>query len=108
MPHKANVKHNREPDHYRLFSDYFHPRTSKLGPYFRCKPSATGKLGFTSYQKFSTAIHMLAYEVSSDLIDECLRMCETTYLDLMYKFCKGVIAVLGEFQLRQPNVSDTA
>jgi hypothetical protein len=33
-------------------------------PYFRCKPDATGKLGFSSYQKCSTAIRMLAYGVA--------------------------------------------
>lgn len=51
---------------------------------------------------------MLAYGVSGDLIDEYLRMSETTYLDAMYKFCKAVIAVFGEVYLRQSNVADTA
>ena len=51
---------------------------------------------------------MLAYGVSGDLIDEYLRMSETTCLDSMYKFCKAVIAVFGEVYLRQPTAADTA
>jgi hypothetical protein len=34
--------------------------------YFTARPDATGKLGFTSYQKCSTTICMLAYEVAGD------------------------------------------
>jgi hypothetical protein len=40
--------------------------------YFTARPDATGKLGFTSYQKCSAAIRMLAYGVAGDLIDEYL------------------------------------
>jgi hypothetical protein len=32
--------------------------------YFTTLPDVTGKLGFTSYQKYSTAICMLAYGVA--------------------------------------------
>jgi hypothetical protein len=39
-------------------------------PYFQCKPNATRKIGFSSYQKFSAAVNMLAYGVAGDLIDE--------------------------------------
>jgi hypothetical protein len=40
--------------------------------YFTARPDATGKLGFTSYQKSSAAILMLAYGVATDLIDKYL------------------------------------
>jgi hypothetical protein len=40
--------------------------------YFTTRPDATGKLGFSSYKKYSTAIRMLAYGVAGDLIDEYL------------------------------------
>jgi hypothetical protein len=40
--------------------------------YFTARPDAISKLGFTSYQKCSAAIHMLAYGVAGDLIDEYL------------------------------------
>jgi hypothetical protein len=70
--------------------------------YFTTRPDATGKLGFTSYQKYSAAIHMLAYGVADDLIDEYLRMSESTCLESMYKFCRAVIAVFGTIYLREP------
>ena len=38
---------------------------------------------------------MLAYEVPGDLIDEYVRMSESTCLESLYKFCKAVIAVFG-------------
>jgi hypothetical protein len=99
----ANLDHNRENDHMQLYTDYFHPETTlyqnyfwhhfrmsrKLfgriiegvrfhDPYFRCKPDATGKLGFSSYQKCSADIRMLAYGVADDLVDEYMRMSEPT------------------------------
>jgi hypothetical protein len=49
--------------------------------YVRCVLNAAGKLGFTSYQKCSAAICMLAYGVVDDLIDEYLRMSKTTCLN---------------------------
>jgi hypothetical protein len=77
----ANLDRNRENGHVQLYADYFHLETAlyrnyfrrcfrmsrKLfgriiegvrfhDPYFRCKPDATGKLGFSSYQKCSAAI----------------------------------------------------
>jgi hypothetical protein len=76
--------------------------------YFTARLDATGKLGFTFYQKSSAAIHMLIYEVAGDLIDEYLRMSESTCLESMYKFCKVVIAVFGTVYLREPTIEDTA
>jgi hypothetical protein len=70
--------------------------------YFTTMPDATGKLGFTSYQKCFVAIRMLAYGVDGNLIDEYLRMSETICLESMYKFCKPVIAVFGTVYLRDP------
>ena len=42
--------------------------------YFECKEDVVGKIGFSSYQKCTAAIRMLAYEVPGDLIDEYVRM----------------------------------
>jgi hypothetical protein len=128
----ANLDRNRENCHVQLYTDYFHPETAlyrnyfrcrfwmsrKLfgriiegvrlhGPYFRCKPDATGKLGFSSYQKCSAAIWMLAYGVDGDLVDEYMRMSESTCIDAMYNFCRAIIVVFGEMYLREPNLEDT-
>jgi hypothetical protein len=76
--------------------------------YFECKIDALGKLGFSSYQKCTAAIRMLAYRVPGDLIDEYVWMSESTRLESMYRFCKAVIAVFGPEYLREPNAADTA
>ena len=75
-------------------------------PYFECKTDALGKLGFSSYQKCTAAICMLAYGIPGDLVDEYVRMSETTCLMSMYKFCQAVIEVFGPEYLRQPTVAD--
>ena len=75
--------------------------------YFECKEDAIGMIGFSSYQKCTAAVRMLAYGVPSDLIDEYIRMSESTCLDYMYKFYKAVIAVFGPEYLREPTPQDT-
>ena len=51
---------------------------------------------------------MLAYAVPGDLIDEYVRMSESTCLESLYKFCKVVIVVFGREYLREPTAEDTA
>ena len=46
--------------------------------YFVARPDATGRYGFSSYQKCTAAIRMFAYRVAGDLVDEYLRMSEST------------------------------
>jgi hypothetical protein len=76
-------------------------------PYFRCKPDATSKVGSSSYQKCSAAIHILTYGVANDLVDEYMRMSESTCIEAMYNFCRAIILVFGEVYLREPNLEDT-
>lgn len=76
-------------------------------PYFECKEDALGKLGFSSYQKCTAAIRMLAYGIPGDLVDEYVRMSESTCLLSMYSFCKAVMAVFGPEYLREPTAADT-
>jgi hypothetical protein len=46
--------------------------------------------------------------VLGDLIDDYIRMSESTCNEAMYRFCEVVIAVFGEYYLREPNMDDTA
>ena len=50
---------------------------------------------------------MLAYEIPGDLVDEYVRMSESTCLLSMYNFWKAVVAVFGPEYLRQPTAADT-
>nr|XP_040245575.1 uncharacterized protein LOC109770668 [Aegilops tauschii subsp. strangulata] len=133
VPGRApNLNRNRERGHALLYADYFSNtplfkpdkfrRCFRMArhvfnriqegvvahdPYFECKTDALGKLGFSSYQKCTVAIRMLAYGIPGDLVDEYVRMSETTCLMSMYKFCQAVIEVFGPEYLRQPTAADT-
>jgi hypothetical protein len=52
----------------------------------------------------SAALH----GVPGDYIDDYIRMSESTCHEAMYRFCEAVIAVFGEYYLREPNTDDTA
>ncbi|KAI4995770.1 hypothetical protein ZWY2020_037818 [Hordeum vulgare] len=76
-------------------------------PYFQCKMDALGKLGFSSYQKYTAALCMLAYGIPGDVVDEYVRMSKTTCLMSMYKFFQAVIEVFGPEYLRHPTAAYT-
>nr|XP_040251539.1 uncharacterized protein LOC120968674 [Aegilops tauschii subsp. strangulata] len=112
LPGRApNLDRNRERGHALLYADYFanttlfkpdkfrrrfhmarhlfnriRKRVVAHDPYFECKTDALGKLGFSSYQKCTAAIRMLAYGIPGDLVDEYVRISETTCLMSLYKF----------------------
>jgi len=73
-------------------------------PYFKHRTDALGVLGLSCLQKV-TATHMiLAYGVPADLIDEYLRIGETTAIESLRAFIKAI--VVGDWYLRAPNEVD--
>jgi hypothetical protein len=123
---------NQRAGQIQLYGDYFRPHKPTYPPkvfrrrfrmrrslfnrirlgvmhfddYFICKPDACGALGFSSYQKCTAAVRMLAYGIAGDLVDEYVRMSESTCLEAMYKFCRAVVQVFGPEYLREPNATD--
>ena len=49
---------------------------------------------------------MLAYGIPGDLVDEYVRMSESTCLLSLYTFCTAVVEVFGPEYLREPTVAD--
>jgi hypothetical protein len=56
--------------------------------YFKYKMVTISKVVFTSYQKCSTTVLMLAYGVSRDLVDKYMRMSYTTSLSRHTSFAR--------------------
>ena len=57
-------------------------------------------------QKCTTSIRILAYESSTDSVDDYVRIGETTTLLCLEKFVKCVYDVFGAEYLRRPNNND--
>ena len=49
----------------------------------------------------------MLYGVAGALVDEYMRIRESTCLESMYRFCRAVIAVFGPEYNREPTAEDT-
>ncbi|XP_056841598.1 uncharacterized protein LOC130494819 [Raphanus sativus] len=128
---RAYIERNREDGHNRLWNDYFsaeptYPpeyfrrrfrmnrslftrivnRFSNEVPYFQHRRDAVGRFGLTPLQKCTAAIRMLAYGCAGDMVDEYLRMGESTALLCLEKFTQGIIDLYGDKYLRKPTPED--
>jgi hypothetical protein len=90
-----------------LFMNILHG-VREFGPYFKLKLDAVGVLGFSSIQKCTAAMRMLAYGAPADTQDDYLRMSESTAIECMYKFCRAVVGKFGKYYLRGPTEEETA
>jgi hypothetical protein len=77
-------------------------------PYFVQKRDGSKRLGFSSLQKITAALRMLAYGVTADFMDEYLKIGEPTVIESLKKFVKAVISIFSEEYLRSPNNQDIA
>ena len=60
--------------------------------YFKQKPDARGCLGFTSIQKCTSSLRVLAYGNTYDINDEYLKMAEKTTRDTLEYFAYGIFS----------------
>lgn len=60
--------------------------------YFVQKRNSTSSLGLSLLQKCTTAMHMFAYEVPANAIDETCRIGESMAMESMKRFCRSVRA----------------
>ncbi|KAI5424878.1 hypothetical protein KIW84_030890 [Lathyrus oleraceus] len=128
---RTTIDRGREEGHNRLFNDYFSENpvytyvqfrrrfrmhrhvflriVDALGnydEYFQMRVDATGKMGLSPLQKCTTDIRMLAYGSPADLVDEYVRIGESTSIECLQRFVKGVNVVFGDEYLRKPNNID--
>ena len=129
---QVTIYPNRALGHEHLMEDYFHeiptypPRLFRrryrmhrsmfvkivneceaASPYFKRRRSAAGIMGFSAYQKISTAMRVLAYGVPADYTDEYLHIGQDITMESVRRFAKLVIRLYGEKYLRAPNEEDT-
>ncbi|XP_062176021.1 uncharacterized protein LOC133881074 [Alnus glutinosa] len=76
--------------------------------YFVQRRNAAKKLGHSSLQKMTIAIRMLAYGVTTDFMNEYLRIGERTAMDSFIWFVKAVVSIFSAEYLRSPNPEDIA
>ncbi|XP_042426015.1 uncharacterized protein LOC122013865 [Zingiber officinale] len=122
------IRRNPLEGHIRLFNDYFadpsiYPpnifrrrfqmnrdiflrilnNVENHESYFVQRRNAVGTLGLSSLQKVTAALRILAYGVGADLMDEYVRIGETTVIKSMKLFAKAVISIFGDEYLQSPN-----
>ncbi|XP_012850934.1 PREDICTED: uncharacterized protein LOC105970647 [Erythranthe guttata] len=78
----------------------------RSNPYFQRKLDRAQKLGFSSLQKVTVAMRMLAYAYSADSIDETFHMAETTATETLREFCKTILRLYKDEYLRAPTNAD--
>ncbi|KAL4564246.1 hypothetical protein LXL04_028303 [Taraxacum kok-saghyz] len=124
---RSVIMRDRQAAHHRLVRDYFAAdclyndelferrfRISKeiflrisntleaRYDFFKQKPDARGRMGFSTIQKCTVALRYLAYGVANDASDEYLKMSERTARECVEFFCGCVIDVFGKEYLRKP------
>jgi hypothetical protein len=65
-------------------------------------------VGFSSLQKCTAALRMLAYRAPGDSQDDYIRMAKSMTMECMSRFCKAVVSMFESDYLRTPNKEDTA
>jgi hypothetical protein len=68
--------------------------------YFKQRPDAVGKICFSGLNKICVTLQTIAYEYSADKAYQYFRMAESTVLDTVYHFERGLIATFGGSHLR--------
>ena len=74
--------------------------------YFVQRRNATNTVGLSGEQKMMAALRMLTYGMSTDSLDEYVRIGETTTIECVKRFCQGVVEIFGSEYLRSPNAAD--
>ncbi|CAK8577217.1 unnamed protein product [Lathyrus sativus] len=128
---RTTIDRGREERHNRLFNDYFSKNPvytdvqfrrrfrmhrhvflrivdaiDNYDEYFQMRIDAIGKMGLSSLQKCTVAIRMLAYGSPVDVVDEYVRIGESTSTECLQSFVKGVNVVFEAEYLRKPNNTD--
>jgi hypothetical protein len=79
----------------------------KFDRFFKQQRNTAGVLTHSTYQKVNIALHILAYCIPADLVDDNLAMGKHTAIMCVKRFAIEIVHVFGSTYLRAPNVEDT-
>uniref|UniRef100_A0A0D3A4H0 Nuclease HARBI1 n=1 Tax=Brassica oleracea var. oleracea TaxID=109376 RepID=A0A0D3A4H0_BRAOL len=127
----AYIERDREIGHNQLWNDYFSEdatfpsylfrrhfrmnkelflcivhRLSEHVPFFQQRRDATGRFGLSPLQKCTAAIRLLSYGSAAGVVDEYLRVGESTAISCLKHFNEGIIRLFGDEYLRRPTQED--
>jgi hypothetical protein len=91
----------------KLFLNSVHV-VRRFDNYFICKKDFTSMVGFSSLQKCTAALRMLAYGAPGDSQDNYICMAEFTSMVCMYRFYRNVVSMFGPDYMTTHNEEDTA
>ncbi|XP_062112486.1 uncharacterized protein LOC133823646 [Humulus lupulus] len=131
---RANIDRGHVEGHQHLFDDYFSDELvyteyqfqrrfrmrrhvflrivqalenhSEALQYFHTRFDAVGIRGLSPLQKCTAAMRMLAYGAPADYVDEYVRSGETTAIECLVNFVRGVNDIFGTEYLRRPNAGN--
>ncbi|RAL52118.1 hypothetical protein DM860_014945 [Cuscuta australis] len=128
---RQRLNRDRAAAHASLFNDYFntpcvytpedfsnHFRMShslflriladveREVPWFTQRFDARGRRRFSSVQKCTAMLRQMAYEMTSDMFDEYLKMSARSIRSCVYKFSKTIIQIYHKRYLRKPTASN--
>jgi hypothetical protein len=89
-----------------LFLSIMH-KLSKTSPYFSERYDATGRIGLTALQKCTAVVCQLAYDMTTYMIDEYLKLGKSIDLECLEYYCISIIECFRVEFLRRPTVADT-
>ncbi|XP_062118360.1 uncharacterized protein LOC133831976 [Humulus lupulus] len=67
-----------------------------------------GKLGLSSLQRIIAMFQMLAYSVPADVVDEYIKIGESTTIESFKRICRVIVEVFAEQYLRSSNTNDVS
>ncbi|XP_028096060.1 uncharacterized protein LOC114295974 [Camellia sinensis] len=127
------IRRDRRQGHDRLFADYFaanpvysptifrrrfrmrRPLYLRIlnaiqehNSYFVQKQDATHVVGLSPLQKMTSAIRILSYGVAADVVNDYIRIRESTAIQSLQQFCNSVIEIFGVEYLRSPTPTNIA
>jgi hypothetical protein len=68
---------------------------------------ATSRIGLIVLQKCTIAMRQLTYDMTTDTIDEYLKLGKSTDLECVEYYCASIIECFRDEFLRCPTVADT-